>query len=216
VPHAVNRVPEDEHFLSYDDLATKQAFGFITTESYLPSRQGKTIKNGTKEGQDRDRRIKKKYGGIFNQKQLAMASECHLCHKPQFILTLSEGAEMKKNVEATRRYLDNTMPLQCGMTLHAVDADDFPLADEMHVQHALTCGMDITRHSYATDSSLELPVVCIYCGTKHDLVTENVRDEEGQNVRPQCSSCVKAGCERVSYGKPHTAAHPQYNKRKRT
>jgi hypothetical protein len=44
--------PEDEHFLSYDDLAMKQAFGFITTERYLPSHQGKTSKNGTKEGQD--------------------------------------------------------------------------------------------------------------------------------------------------------------------
>jgi hypothetical protein len=108
------------------------------------------------------------------------------------------------------------MPLQCGMPLFAVDADDFPLADEMHVQHALTCGMDITRHYYAADSSLELPAVCIYCGTKNDLVTENVHDKEGRNVRPRCSSCVKAGCERVSYGKPQTAAHPQYNKRKQT
>jgi hypothetical protein len=212
----MKRAPEDEHFLSYDDLAMKQAFGFITKERYLPSRQGKTSKNGTKEGQDGDRRIKKKYGGIFNQKQLAMASECHLCHKPRCIFTLSEGAERKKNVEATCRYLDNTMPLQCGMPLFAVDADDFPLADEIHVQHALTCGMDITRHYYAADSSLELPAVCIYCGTKHDLVTENARDEEGQNVRPQCSSCVKAGCECVSYVKPHTAAHLQYNKPKRT
>jgi hypothetical protein len=108
------------------------------------------------------------------------------------------------------------MPLQCGMPLFAVDADDFPLADEMHVKHALTCGMDIIRHYYAADSSLELPAVCIYCGTKHNLVTENARDEEGQNVRPQCRSCVKAGCELVSYGKPQTAPHPQSNKRKRT
>jgi hypothetical protein len=106
------------------------------------------------------------------------------------------------------------MPLQCGMPLFVVDPDDFPLADEMHVQHALTCGMDITRLYYAEDSSLELPSVCIYCGTKHDLVTENARDEEGRNVRPQCISCVKAVCERVSYGKPQTAAHPQSNKRK--
>jgi hypothetical protein len=108
------------------------------------------------------------------------------------------------------------MPLQCGMPLFAVDADDVPLADEMHVQHALTFGMDITRHYYAADSSLELPAVCIYCVTKHNIVTENACDEEGQNVRPHCSSCVKAGCERVSYGKPQTAAHPQSNKRKRT
>jgi hypothetical protein len=42
VPHAMKRAPEDEHFLSYDDLAMKQAFLFITTERYLPSRQGKT------------------------------------------------------------------------------------------------------------------------------------------------------------------------------
>jgi hypothetical protein len=145
-----------------------------------------------------------------------MASECHLCHKPRCIFTLSEGAERKKNVYATRQYLDNTMPLHCGMPLFAVVADDFPLADEIHVQHALTCGMDITRHYYSADSSLELPSVCIYCGTNHDLVTENACDEECQNVRPQCSSCVKAGCERVSYDKPQTAAHPQYNKRKRT
>jgi hypothetical protein len=86
----------------------------------------------------------------------------------------------------------------------------------MHVQHALTCGMDTTLHYYTADSLLELSAVCIYCGTTHDLVTENARDEEGRNVRPQCSSRVKAGCERVSYGKPQTAAHPQYNKRKRT
>jgi hypothetical protein len=145
-----------------------------------------------------------------------MASECHLCHKPRCIFTLSEGAERKKNIEATRRYLNNTMPLQCGIPLFAVDADDLPLSDGMHVQHALTCGMDITRHYYAAESLLELPSVCIYCGTKHDLVTDNARDEEGRNVRPQCSSCVKAGCERVSYGKPQTAAHPQSNKRKRT
>jgi hypothetical protein len=77
VTHALKRAPEDEHFLSYDDLAMTQAFGFITTDRYLPSRQGKTSKNGTKEGQDRELQIKKKYGGIFNQKQLAMASECH-------------------------------------------------------------------------------------------------------------------------------------------
>jgi hypothetical protein len=102
------------------------------------------------------------------------------------------------------------------MPLFAVDADDFPLADEMHAQHALTCGMDITRHYYAADSLLKLPAVCIYCGTKRDLVTENARDEEGHNMRPQCSSCVKAGCERVSYGKPQTTDHPQSNKRKRT
>jgi hypothetical protein len=37
VPHAMKRAPKDEHFLSYDDLAMKQAFGFITTERYLPS-----------------------------------------------------------------------------------------------------------------------------------------------------------------------------------
>jgi hypothetical protein len=108
------------------------------------------------------------------------------------------------------------MPLQCDMPLFAVDVDDLPLTDEMHVQHALACGMDITRLYYAEDSSLELPAVCISCGTKQDLVTENARDEEGQNVRPQCSSCFKAGCERVSYGKPQAADHPQYNKRKRT
>jgi hypothetical protein len=157
----------------------KQAFCFITTERYLTSRQGKTSKNGTKEGQDRERRIKKKYCVIFNQKQLAMASECHLCHKPRCMFTLFEGAERKKNVEAIHRYLDKIMPLQCGMPLFAVDTDDFPLADEMHVQNALTCGMAITRHYYAADSSLELPAVCIYFGTKHDLVTENARDEEG-------------------------------------
>jgi hypothetical protein len=92
VPHAMKRAPKDEHFLSYDYLAMKQAFGFITTERYRPSRQGKTSKNGTKEGQDRDRRIKKKYGGIFNQKQLAMSSECHLCHKPRCIFTLFGGS----------------------------------------------------------------------------------------------------------------------------
>jgi hypothetical protein len=84
------------------------------------------------------------------------------------------------------------------------------------VQHALTSGMDITRHYYAADSLLELTSVCIYCGTKHDFVTENTRDEEGRNVRPHCSSCAKAGYERLSYGKPQTAAHPQSNKRKRT
>jgi hypothetical protein len=188
VPHAMKRAPEDEHFLSYDDLAMKQTFGFITTERYLPSRQGKTSKNGTKEGQDRDRRVKKKYGGILNQKQHAMASECHICHTPRCIFTLSEGAERKKNVEATHRYLDNTMPLQCGMPLFAIDADDFPLGDEMHVKHALTFGVDITRHYYAANSSLELPAVCIYCGTKNNLVIENMCEEEGLNVRPQCRS----------------------------
>jgi hypothetical protein len=145
-----------------------------------------------------------------------MASECHLCHKPRCIFTLSEGAERKNNFEATRRYFDNTMPLQYGMPLFAIDADDFPLADEMHVQHALTCGMDITRYYYAADSSFELPSVCIYCGTDYDLGTENARDEEVRNVRPQSSSCVEAGRDRVSYGKPQTAAHPQSNKRKRT
>jgi hypothetical protein len=77
----MKRTPEDEHFLSYDDLAMKQAFGFITTEHYLRSSQGKTRKNGTKKEQDRDRPIKKKCGRIFNQKQLAMVSECHLYHK---------------------------------------------------------------------------------------------------------------------------------------
>jgi hypothetical protein len=91
-----------------------------------------------------DRRIKKKYGGIFNQKQLAMTSECHICHKPRYMFTLSEGEERKKNLEATRRYLDNNMPLQCGIPLFAVDANDFSLSDEIHVQHALACGMDIT------------------------------------------------------------------------
>jgi hypothetical protein len=211
VPHDMKLTPEDEHFLSYDDLAMKQA-----TECYRPSRQGTPSKNRTKEGQDRDRRIKKKYGGIFNQKQLVMANECHLCHKHWCTFTLSEGAERKKNVEATRRYLDNTMMLQCGMPLFAVDADDFPLADEMHEQHTLACGMGSTLHYYAADSSLELPSVYIYCGTAHYFVAENGCDEEGRNMRPQCSSCVKSGCERVSYGKPQTAAHPQYNKRKWT
>jgi hypothetical protein len=81
-----------------------------------------------------------------------MASECHLCHNPRCIFTLSEGEERKKNVEATRRYLDNTMLLQFSMPLFAVDADDLPLADEMHVQHDLTCGMDTTLHYYAADS----------------------------------------------------------------
>jgi hypothetical protein len=56
----MKRAPEDEHLLSYDDLAMKQAFGFIKTERYQPSHQGKTSKNGTKEEQDRDRLIKKK------------------------------------------------------------------------------------------------------------------------------------------------------------
>jgi hypothetical protein len=47
----MKRIPKDEQFLAYDDLAMKKAFGFITAERYLPSCQGKTSKNGTKEGQ---------------------------------------------------------------------------------------------------------------------------------------------------------------------
>jgi hypothetical protein len=38
VPHDMKLAPEDEHFLSNDDIAMKQAFSFITTERYLPSR----------------------------------------------------------------------------------------------------------------------------------------------------------------------------------
>jgi hypothetical protein len=102
--------PKDEHFLSYDDLVMKKAFGFITTERYLPSAQGKTSKSGTKEEQDRDLIIKKTYGRIFNQKQLAMDNECHLCHKPWCMFTLFEGAESNNTFETARQYLDNTMP----------------------------------------------------------------------------------------------------------
>jgi hypothetical protein len=47
-PHAI--LPPDEHFLSYDDLAMKHAFLCIPMKRYLTSHQGKTIKNGTKEG----------------------------------------------------------------------------------------------------------------------------------------------------------------------
>jgi hypothetical protein len=35
--HAMERDPDDENFLSYEDLLMKQSFGFITSESYMPS-----------------------------------------------------------------------------------------------------------------------------------------------------------------------------------
>jgi hypothetical protein len=102
VPHATKSSPEVEHVLSYDNLAMKQVFGFITMECYLPSHQGKTSKNGNKEGQDRDRRIKKKYAVIFNQKELDMASEFHLFNNPWCIFTRSEVVERNTNFEDAR------------------------------------------------------------------------------------------------------------------
>jgi hypothetical protein len=85
-PHAMKHDPNDEHFLSYEDMLMKQAFDFITSERYMPSRQGKISKTGSKDGQDVDRQVKKTFDGIFNQQNVAMASECHLCGK---IFTLS-------------------------------------------------------------------------------------------------------------------------------
>jgi hypothetical protein len=66
------------------------------------------------------------------------------------------------------------VPLQCSMPLFVFDTDDFPLADEMHVQQSLACGMGIIRHYYSADSSLELPSVCIYCGIHHDHALKRV------------------------------------------
>jgi hypothetical protein len=121
VPHAMKR----ENFLSYEDLLMKKAFVFITFEHYMPSQQGKISKTGSKDGQDMDRQVKKTFDGIFNQQNVAMVSECHLCGKPRCIFTLSRGEDKRNNVKATHRYLNNTMPLQCGMPLFAVDPDIF-------------------------------------------------------------------------------------------
>jgi hypothetical protein len=71
-PHATKRDPDDDNFLSYEDLLLKQAFGFITYERYMSSHQGKTSKTGSKDGQDMDFQIKKKVDGIFNQQSVAM------------------------------------------------------------------------------------------------------------------------------------------------
>jgi hypothetical protein len=91
-----------------------------------------------------------------------MASDCHLCGKPRCIFTLSRGDDKRNNVKATHRYLNNTMPLQCGMPLFAVDPEMFPLENEMHVQHAIICAMEVTRKYYSADTSLELTSACVH------------------------------------------------------
>jgi hypothetical protein len=174
-------------------------------ERYLSSRQHKVRKTGTKEGIDLDSQIKKQWKGIFNQQCVVMASECHLCGKPRCIFTLAKGKDGKEKGNATRKYLQNTIPLQCGTPLFAVDPDMFPLANDIYVQHSLTCTMEVTMHCYSADCSLILSSVCIYCGTKKELVTANARDSKGRTVRPYCTSCVNAGLEHVSYGKQQIA-----------
>jgi hypothetical protein len=137
----MKRDPDDEHFLSYEYMLMKQAFGFITSERSMPSHQGKSSRTGSTYGQDMDRQVKKTFDSIFNQQNIAMSSECQLCGKPRCTLTLSRGEDKQNNVKATHQLLNNTMPLQCGMPLFAVDPDIFRLANEMHVQHAVTCAM---------------------------------------------------------------------------
>jgi hypothetical protein len=49
VPHTMKRYPNDDNLLSYEDPLMKQAFGFITLEHNMPSRQGKSSKTGNKD-----------------------------------------------------------------------------------------------------------------------------------------------------------------------
>jgi hypothetical protein len=149
----MKRAPTDEHYLSYDDLCMKQSFGFMTTERYLSSHQHKTSNAGTNEGNDLDHQLKKQWEGIFNQQCVAMASECHLCGKPRCIFTLAKRKYRKEKSNATRKYLENTTPLKCGMNLFAVDPAMFPLANNIHDQHSLTCTVEVTKYYYSVDSS---------------------------------------------------------------
>jgi hypothetical protein len=144
----------------------------------VSSRQGKHSKTGSKDGHDMDHQVKKTFDGIFNQQNVAMASECHLFGIPRCIFTLSQGEDNRHTVKATHRYLNKTIPLQCGMPLFAVDPDSFLLSNEIHVQHVITCAMEVTIHYYAARTSSEMPSVCVHCGTKMNLVTDHTPDKD--------------------------------------
>jgi hypothetical protein len=121
VPHAMKHDPDDDHFLSYEDMLIKQAFGFITSERYMHSCQGKSNTPEIKDGQDMGLGVKKTFDGIFNQRNVAMASECHICGKPRCMLTLSQAEDKRNNDKTTHQYLNNTMHFKCGMPLFTMD-----------------------------------------------------------------------------------------------
>jgi hypothetical protein len=182
-PHAWMRKPSDEHFMSYDDIIAGQVFGLVTSERYMTSRQGSSSKSDSKYEQEWDRELKAKVGkNLFNQASIVMTSNCHLCEKPRCIFTLEMGGQQTNHMESARSYLDNTMGIQCGMSLFALNPDVLPLARRVFVQHSVTCSMRVARNYHATESYLNLPSVCIDCGSAEFLVTQNPRDNDGRQV----------------------------------
>jgi hypothetical protein len=114
--------------MSYDDILRGQVFGLVTSEVFMPSRQGSSSKSESKYGQEWDCKLGAKVGkNLYNQDNIIMASNCHLRENPRCIFTLKTGDQRTNDMEATRRYLDNTMGLQCGMPLFVLDPDISPL-----------------------------------------------------------------------------------------
>jgi hypothetical protein len=72
----------------------------------------------------------------------------------------------------------------------------------MFAKQATTCGMNVANEYYNYKSRLNLPDMCIYCGSEDDeLVLDTERPSEGKSIHPQCQSCVESGKPRVVYGR---------------
>jgi hypothetical protein len=62
--------------------------------------------------------------------------------------------------------------------------------------------MNVTKEYYNCKIGLNLPDACIYCGSEYDeLVLDIEYSSEGNNLHPQCQSCVESGKPRVAHGK---------------
>jgi hypothetical protein len=102
----------------------------------------------------------------------------------------------------TDHYLDYTLPPQCVMPLFPLSSEHLFLDTCMFVKQAATCGMNVTNEYYNCKSRLNLPYMCIYCGSKDDEpVLDTESSSEGKNLRPRCQSYVESRKPRVAYGK---------------
>jgi hypothetical protein len=113
-----------------------------------------------------------------------------------------EHTGLEDAVIKTERYLDCTLPLQCGMSLFPLSSENFFLATCMFVKQAATFGINVAKDYYNCKKRLNLPDVCIYCGSEEDeLVLDAGRSSEGKSFRPQCQSCFESRKPRVAFGK---------------